>query len=67
MGKKSPSPGCPLKGSPPGPMMGLIMPGGPLPPPYRGPMGGNPGPGPISGGPDVPGEWLGGEGRRGEF
>ena len=56
-----------MKGSPPGPMMGLIMPGGPLPPPYRGPMGGNPGPGPISGGPGVPGEWFGGEGRRGEF
>ena len=43
------------------------MPGGPLGPTYRGPMGGNPGPGPIIGGPGVPGEWFGGEGRIGEF
>ena len=42
MGKKSPS--WPLKGSPPGPIIGILMPGGPRGPGYRGPMGGKPGP-----------------------
>ena len=59
-----------MKGSPPGPMIGILIPGGPRgPPAYLGPIGGNPGPpGPtIRGGPGVPGDWFGGEGRRGEF
>ena len=53
----------PLKGSPPGPIIGIRI-GGPRGP-YLGPIGGNPGP--IIGGPGVPGDGLGGDGRSGEF